>query len=439
MNRKTLGALLVFVLLLGIVYYLQTRPEKGQRLGERPRPLGQLEKKRVKKVTITSKGKTVVLQRGAKESWRLSSPVSYEADKSAADAMVEKLAQLEFGDMVTEQKSRHSEHEVDDKAGVRVSVTDGTKTLADFYIGKVIDSFTMFRLKGKDQVYQAVGSLRYAFEREVKNWRNRTIIDLKPEEARELLVTTANGAITFSRPDGKAAWRVKSAPIKIDQLDTTTINILVSTFQSLTAFDFADGISAQKAGLDQPVATIVATIKDGKQVALLIGNHEGDDHRVQRRDNPQIFVVKKYTVDNLMRRPIDFREKSVLSLKAEEVVALVIDKRKDKASMTLMRKGGDWLADGKKVKDDKKVKTAIDTLATLKAEGFARDTAEALGLDKPDWVVEVQMKDRTKHVISVGSVEKEGARGVMRKGIDDLFTFRKYILDKFLLDPKDYK
>jgi hypothetical protein len=438
MNRKTLGALLIFVLLLGIVYYLQTRPEKGQRTGERKRPLGKLDKSRINKVTITSKGKTVVLQRGPKQSWRLTAPVSYEADKSAAEAMLEKLARLEFGDMVTEQRSRHSEHEVDDKTGVHVAVTYGAKTVADFYLGKVIDSFTMFRIKDKDQVYQAVGSLRYAFDREVKSWRNRTIINLKPEEARELRVTTSDGTIVFSRPDGKAAWSIKSAPIKIDQLDTSIVNNLVSTFQSLTAFDFADETTSQRAGLDQPVATIVATVKEGKQVALLVGNHEGDDYRVQRRDNPQIFVVKKYSVVNLMRRPVDFKDKSVLSLKADEVTALVIDKRKDKTSMTLKRKGGEWLVDGKQVKDDTKVKAAVDTLASLKAEGFARETAAELGLDKPDWVVEVQMKDRTKHVISVGSVEREGLWGVIREGIDDLFTLRKYILDKFLLDPKDY-
>ncbi len=71
--------------------------------------------------------------------------------------------------------------------------------------------------------------------------------------------------------------------------------------------------------------------------------------------------------------------------------------------------------------------------------GFVAADAQGLGLDKPDWVVEIQMKDRSKHVLSVGSEEKDGFRGLTRKGFADIFSFRQYALDRFLLDPKDYK
>jgi hypothetical protein len=150
-------------------------------------------------------------------------------------------------------------------------------------------------------------------------------------------------------------------------------------------------------------------------------------------------VVKKYTIENLAKRPIDFRDKTVLSFKAEDAVSLTIDRKKDKESVALAKKGNDWLGNGKKVKDPGKIKTALEALATLKAEGFAAASAKELGLDKPDWTVEVQLKDRTRHLLSVGSVEKDGFLGLSRRGVSYLFSFRKYSLDRFLLDPKSFK
>jgi hypothetical protein len=471
MTRKTSVALIVFVVLLGGVYYLQTRPEKGERVGERPRPLPRLDVSEIRQVSITNKGKTVLLEKvveqvkdkpkpakaegkgsgsgsgsGAGEPedlphhWEMLKPVKYKADKYSADSVIEKLENLEFGDLVTERKDKHAEYDLTGDNVIHVVVFDKKKQkMADFYLGKVLSDYTMFRVDGKAEVWQAVGSVRFAFEREVKNWRDRTIVDFKQEDARKLAVTTAGGTVTLSRPDDKGSWKVEQSPLPIDQLDDSTVTNLLTSLYSLSAFDFADGKSLEDAGLEQPVATITATLKDGKQVSLLVGGHKDEDYWVKRADAPQVFVLKKHTVESLLLRPIDFREKTVMSFKPADVVSLTLNKLKDKQSVKLTRKGDDWLGNGKKVADSSKITEALDTLSMLKAEGFARNTAAELGLDKPDWTVEVKLKDRSSYLLTVGSVDKDGLFGVTRKGLDDIFTFRKYALDRFLLEPKDYQ
>jgi hypothetical protein len=441
MNRKTITALLVFVLLLGLVYFLQHRPEKGERRGERPKPLPRITVSAAKQISITSKGTTVVLVRGDKDTWTLTKPVGYPADKYAVDSMTEKLGKLEFGDLVTELKGKHPEYEVDDKSGVHVTASDGQKTVADFYLGKVIDDFTMLRPAGKDQVYQAVGSLRFVFDREVKNWRKRTIVELKQEEVRGLEVAAFDQNIALTRADEKSPWKVKSTSEKgeLGALDEATVRNLLSSFCGLSAFDFADGVTPEKSGLDKPTAKITAISKDGAPTTLVVGGKKDDDYWVRRQDAPQIFVLKKYNLENLLKRPIDFRDKTVLSFKAADVVTLSVDQKKDKQLMRLTPKGAEWLVDGKPVKDAGKIKTALDALAALKADGFGAHSAADYGLDKPDWVVEIQLKDRTKHVLTIGSVEKDGVFGLTRKGATEIFTLRKYTLDRFLLDPKNYK
>ena len=241
MNRKTMGAGLVFLVLLGLVYYLQTRPEKGERLGPRPRPVPQLEDNRIRKVTITAKGSTVVLVRQGK-AWKVSSPAKDDADSQATKTMVEKLVSLEFGDMVTERRDRHAEHGVDTKSAIHVVVHDGKQTSADFLLGKVIDGFTMLRASGKDQVYQAVGTLSYVFEREPKNWRARTVIRFNQQDARKLEISTVGapgtGSILLSRTDEKADWKVERSDVAVQQLDRSAVSGLLSGLANLTAFDF---------------------------------------------------------------------------------------------------------------------------------------------------------------------------------------------------------
>jgi hypothetical protein len=443
MNRKTLVTLVLFVALLAIVYFMQSRPEKGQRTGERPRPLQSVKADAIQKVSITSKGITVELARAGKDGWKLVKPVLYPADKYATDTMIEKLEKLETGDLVTENKARLPEYEVDEKAGVRVVASDGAKPLLDFTLGKTIDDFTMLRPAGKDQVYQAVGALRFVFDREVKNWRKRAIIELKQEEIRKLEVTLGDATTLLARADEKAPWKVERAPADspIEKLDESIVTNLLSTFYSLSAFDFADGIAPEKSGLDKPTGSVTAHLRSGAPVTLVVGARKDDDTWVQRKGAPQVFVIKKYSVENLLKRPLDFRDKTVLGLKADEVVSLSITRAKDeKESVKLLRKGNDWLAgNGKPLPDPSKVKAAVDALATLKAEGFASASAEDLGMDSPEWTLEIGMKDRTRHTLSVGSKEKDGLYGLSRKGAPDLFVFRKHALDRFLLDPKSYK
>lgn len=465
MNRKTLVALGVFAVMLVVVLLVQRRPDKGERVGEKPRPLAKVEGKMIDKLAITHKGTTVVVERvpepkkdtkkgekGKKDDkkeaesaddteakWKVVQPVSYAADTYAANAAVEKIEGLAFGDLVSEQKGKHEKYEVDRKGGIHVVASGGGKTLADFYLGKVLSDFTMFRKAGDDKVFQAVGALRYAFERELKDWRDKTIVSFKQEQARKIRVATEGQVIQLSRKDDKSPWKVDESPVEIDQLDDSAVSNLVSTLSSLSAFDFADDLTPQKAGVDKPAATVTVSLAGGKQVSVLVGNQKDETFWVTSGDAPQIFVLQKYTVDNLMRRPVDFKDKTVLSFKAEDVVALTVSKAESAKTVKLTKKGDAWMANGKKVTEETKVKDAVASLASLKAEGFARHDRQALGLDRPAWTVEVQLKDRTTHTLVVGGVEKDGQFGLVRKGNPDTFLLRQYAVDRFALDPKDFE
>lgn len=441
MNRKTILALIVFVLLLAAAYAVVRSPEKGDRSATpKTRPLSAITASAVQRLTVRGKSGEVVLERDGTR-WRLTKPVAYPADRVAVEAAVERLGKLEFGDLVSELPTKQSELEVDDRTGIRVTAEGGGKVLGELTVGKVVEEFTMVRPAGKNQIYQAVGAFRMDFDREVRNWRDRTILELKQDEVRGLEVTSPSGRISLARKDQNSPWKVESSTVKVETLDESVPRNLVASLSSLAALDFADGVTAEKAGLDQPSATIVARLAGGKSYTVLVGASEKDNTWLKRADQPQIFVVQKASLEGLARRPIDFRDKTVLSFKPEDLVSLSVTQQKEgeTSAVKLTRKGAEWSSGGKPLKDADKVKQAVEALATLKAESFASHPAKEYGLDKPAWTFELELKDRTRHQLAVGAVEKDGFYGLTRRGVADLFTFRKYSLERFQLEPKNFK
>ena len=132
MNRKTLIALASFVVLgIGALFALR-QPEKGERASDRPRPFQPLAQ--IDTIEVTKGGATTVIKKeGAK--YKVTAPLAYPADEPAAKSAFEALTKMEVSNLVTEQKAKQTEFEVDDKS-TRVVGKQGDKVLADFFVGK---------------------------------------------------------------------------------------------------------------------------------------------------------------------------------------------------------------------------------------------------------------------------------------------------------------
>ena len=88
---------------------------------------------------------------------------------------------MDVSDLVTEQKAKQAEFEVDDKSGIHVvAKAKGGKVLADLIVGKSTGPGTMVRLPGKDEVWQASGISRYLFDKAPADWRDKSITTFTP-------------------------------------------------------------------------------------------------------------------------------------------------------------------------------------------------------------------------------------------------------------------
>lgn len=453
MDRKTLTALGIFVG-LGLIALLTWRsPEQGERVTAKPRPLPHLTTDDLQTVTMASKGQSVSLVRNDK-TWRVTKPVDYPADKYASETLQKKLLDLEFGDLISERQDRQDEFEVNAQKGIHVQVAHHGKIVADFYLGKTLSGFTMFRVEGQKKIWQAVGSLRSTFDKKLKNWRDRRIFSFKDQDVRGLEFTTAAGTARVGRKDAKSPWTLINAPTEIPKLDANALRHALSTLSSLSTFDFADAMTPTKAGLDHPRATIKAILNGATTYGLEIGKELKDHTYARVVGKKQIFSVPKGSVQAFALRPIDLKDKAVLAFDPAKVTVLTLEKRAGQTLESVVLRRDDknpkaWFGSalgvklaknvpGKKVSNTTKLEAALKTLSNLQANHFTRTPLSQLGLNPGAWTVTIELADGKQLRLTVGSILEKQSRAVRTMGNPNVFMVRDYVTKQFLLEPKNY-
>ena len=455
MEKKTLFALVALLVLGGLAVYVMRAPEKGDRVGERPRPLPEITAGSIAQLEITQpKGADKVTLSKKGDKWQVTAPYDKPADQSAVKSVVEALEKMKWGDITTQQKDRHSDLEVSDDKAVHVVAKDtGGAVLADVYLGKVAGAATMVRVAGKDEVWQVADLYASNFKKDGKSWREHVVFDLKADDAERLTLKGGATQVKLERlppgkgPDGKPQAGIFEAKWKVTEgdtgdkpggeLDNALINRLVQGAASLRAGEFVDTAKPEETGL-APGAPgqieLQVGFKDNKSVALRIGLLKGDDYYVQAVDSGQIFTAKKYALDAVAHIPQDLRDKALLSFKEDQLAQVTVAQGADVLVVNNVAKT--WKADKLADADDAKAKTLAEGFDNLSGTGFvAPGTPELLSLAKPRATITLKPKTGAPVVLNVGDARGEDV--VVQKVGQDAMWLKKFQLDRFLKKPAD--
>jgi hypothetical protein len=448
MNRKTLIAGLVFAGLILAAVVLMRSPEKGSRTADNaPRPIAKLAADSFDTLEVTKSKVTTIIKKDG-EAYKIVQPIAYAADKDAAKGAFESLAKLEFGDVVSDQKSRHGEFEVGDD-GLRVVLKKADKPVADLRIGKTTNQMTMVRVEGKDEVWSTSGLFKYQLDKDTSAWRDKTITNFDEKDAAKLQVTAKGGAkIVLGKPaptDAGAApdWQVVESSVKVEPFDKSVPTGVVSQLATWKANEFADGAKPEETGMDSPELTVTVGLRNGKEQTVLVGKKKGeDDFYVKTADNPQVYLVKKYNLERMNKRPIEFRDKTICNLKGDELTEVAV--ARDKDSFTLAKQGKDWKATKPTgfTADDSKVSTITGSFSEWKAQGFAEDNSpKATGLAKP--TATIAAKSNVKgHAcqLKIGSETSDKSNYYVQvDNQPDVVTVPKWSVDRILVKLDDLK
>lgn len=448
MNRKTQISLAVFGVLALVTVITLRQPDKGERVGERPRPIPTLKTGDFDALTITRAGKSATVKK-AGDKYTVAEPVDYPADETAAKAAFEAVEKMEFGDIVTDKKEKQAEFELDEKAAVRLAVKKGDKVLADLLIGKTVGGGVMSRRPDKDEIWMVKGLAKHTLDKPASDWRDKSITTFTADDAEQLEIKSKTGGkIVLKKGEKKegaaeAQWTVVSSDTKIAKLDNTIPNGVVAALAAWKANDFADGAKAEESGLGDPALTATVSLKGGKSAVAMIGNKKGEeDWYVKRGDAPQVFLVKKFNLERINKRPVEFRDKVICDIAEADIAEVAVTHGDQSYTLVKDAKSATWKAakPPKLEVDATKTPNIVGGFKDLKAASFAEDSSPAVtGLGKPKATVVAKAKAATC-ALKVGSETTDKQNYYVQTGAGpDVYLVGKWAIDRALVKLDDLK
>ena len=298
-NRITIGALVFFALLAVLAWAVNQRSRPSASSEELPTI--DLDKAAITALEITRPGDARVVLTKSADAWRVTEPLDAPADQNNVESALTRLGELRISRVVATKPDNYARLQVDDENAVRVEVKAGEEVLSTLMIGKYANGMTTLRVDERSEVFGAGGSLRYAFDRELKAWRDRKVVNVEADDVQSIRFESAKGVFAFEREgDG---WTATEGQKTLKKFDPKQVTGRLSTAARLIASDFApDDTSEARTGLTEPNATVTMTLaNEAEPIVLQLGasTDQGDELYLRRQGDPTTYVISQYLADRL--------------------------------------------------------------------------------------------------------------------------------------------
>lgn len=407
MNQRTrslvtLGALLALAGGAGLFAYygVHQKQEKEHAAKEKKEKLfPDFDKAKVKGLSVTAKGALTVAQpKAGGADWELLSPVQADADKFAIDSILDRLGTIKSKMVVEEKSADLSKFGLDKPAMKVVAKIDGAPDLV-LRIGaeNEYDSSTYVALGESNDVLQSEGGLKYPFEKDTFELREKRLLPFEEGQVEALEVRVDENRYALKKQGAK--WEL-TVPLAA-KADEATVSRVLGSLRSLRASKFtaeAAGLDdLKKAGLEHPKVAVSVSLQGGARMTLVAGQvTEGGKTTTyaHRGEAKSIAEVTDSAFTDLNQKLFDLRDKTVLAFERDKVQAIRLALGGDALELQKEKGAPDagspeaWklTAPAQSPAKVSKVSSLLSSLSSLKAVAFADENPADLakyGLDKP--------------------------------------------------------
>lgn len=456
--RNTFAIAALFVVLAGYLYFVESPRHEHEALAKK---LLQFKADDVSEITLTYPDHQIVLKKtGA--GWRMQKPLDVAADQTAVSSLVTAVADVEVKRTLEGEAKSLDVYGLDKPdAVVSLSLANG-KTLPAIRVGKAAPvGFSAYAmLEGSPEVKIVPSVFQTGMKREVKDLRDKTIIDFKDEEVQTIEIASPQSTLGLVR-DG-ADWKIdKPTALKAD---ATEVRAFLSSLRGVRAEDFIDqpgGLADY--GLDDPRKKIAVLVgKDQVRKELWIGAEKAKDSKnvlyVKRADADTVYAVGTWVWNGLNKDSAALRDKTVLSFDLAALGAVEVTRRGGEsyrlvrepasaAEATPTPAGGaspatpeaTWKVDGAKASKSTQIAELVADLHGLKGYEIAAEKPDNLatyGLAEPELtlsLLDAAGKPLGRILASQVGEEAEANAYAMSEGGDVVYHLRGYLyvhLDK---------
>lgn len=396
--RSLVFLLIVLAGLGAYLYFVEMKKEPGD-APEKREKIFTVEADKIDELTIKSEsGDQTRLKKNGSE-WQVVVPA--DGGPTAVDApevsgIATNLATLEQQRVIEENPQDLKDFglatpriEVAFKAGgteQKLQIGSKTPTGGDLYA----------KVEGKPKVFLISSYLESTFNRSTFDLRDKTALKLEADKVDAVEVVTPEGTTRFGKVNG--AWQLV-APAET-RSDTVTVSNAVSRVATAQMKSMAPAKDLKEYGLDKPAATI--RISSGSSQATLLIGKTADAGNVYAKDasRPNVFTIESAIVDDLKKKPAEYRQKDLFDTRAFNATHLEITRGTQ--IFTFQKDGEKWkqVTPAAKEVDAAKVDALLSAITGARAISFVEQAPAA----KPDLVVAVKSKEADERV----SFHKQG-------------------------------
>jgi len=303
-NKLLLAFSVLAVLLAVTVWQFNARDSEDARASSDVSvKLPKLKKDEIDELSISAPEKKAVSFKKNDKTWQLTSPLTAAADTSSIDTALGKLEELEVIGVGATKKENHEKLEVTEPKAVHVVAKKDGKPVLDVLIGAYRSGNTMLREPQSDIVAVVKGSIKYAFEKDVKDWRDKVVVEASSEQVKAISFQNAKGTYSFVK-DG-TEWKQAPGDKPLPNFESGKIVSLVGTATTMRAQDFAaDGVTEDAAGVGakpEGVVKLTTTSDAGEQqIVLHVGQKQGEGYYLKRIGKDPIFVVSQFAGERML-------------------------------------------------------------------------------------------------------------------------------------------
>ena len=271
-------------------------------------PKDDLEK--ITKIEIKNADKSDVALEKKGDTWEVVKPAQAKANATNVKSLLDNLKELKVKEVIDRGAGTYGQYELTDEKALHVVAYKGADKAIDMYLGKSGSRGQMARIAGKEGVYVVGGYSSYLYTREVKNWRETSILKFEDANAIGVEVDNKNGKFSFSKNDDKwsgsytprdKGGKLTAAAGKWEKFDEAKVKDLLRAYKGLNAEDFAD--PKADTGLDDAAkngGVIKIKLKDnGGEHIVKVGKVAKGSSRyaIKEGGDGTLFVISSWSAD----------------------------------------------------------------------------------------------------------------------------------------------
>ena len=317
-ETKVYAALAILLVLAGAFYFSRQQDKKdtaAHTITATSADLPQValpkdDTDKITKIEIKNADKSTVTLEKKGDAWELTAPVSAKAEQSNVKSLLDNLRDLKVKETITKSADLYGQYDLTDEKAVHVVAFKGADKAVDLYFGKSGSRGQVMRSGGKDGVYVAGGYSSYLYTREVKNWREKTILKFEDANAIQVTVENKNGFFSFSKNDdkwsGSVTLRDKDAKLnkepekKWEKFEGDKVKDLLRAYKSLNAEDFGDDKSDTgfaNAATEGGVVKIKLKDNAGEYTIKVGKTSKGTSRFAQKEGSDIVYTISSWSAD----------------------------------------------------------------------------------------------------------------------------------------------